>query len=255
MDLSLLLSPTAALVVLLAALALRLRWNMSNRRIWAANPRGGGAKRTVLVTGAASGLGRCVAMRAAARGDLVVALDVDAAGLADLTSEASCAPVATIVAVCCDVSNPTDVARAVETVRTKLGGRTIDVVANFAGLIRGGPLLELDDCELERVMAVNVLGTQRVTKAFIPLMHTEEPRDAESRVPSPKILVVASELSYANFSAGFSAPYSMSKFALEAYALCLLRTTHMCSRRRDSSLIHRHLTGMVRGAGTPLPCG
>ena len=214
-------------------------------------------------------------MRAAARGDVVVALDVDAAGLANLASVVTSeAPVAMIVAVCCDVSNATDVARAVETVRTKLGGRTIDVVANFAGLIRGGPLLELDDSELERVMAVNVLGTHRVTKAFIPLMHTEEPRDVESRIPSPKIIVVASELSYANFSAGFSAPYSMSKFALEAYAfsaqnryktdafidddhfyvdgylhMCVVRSRYASSLRLELSLLRNPIDVVVLNPG------
>ena len=48
--------------------------------------------------------------------------------------------------------------------------RGIDAVLNYAGLIRGGPLVELPPADLELVMAVNVLGTARVTTMFFPLL-------------------------------------------------------------------------------------
>ena len=94
-------------------------------------------------------------------------------------------------------------------------GPVIDVIANFAGVIRGGPLVELDSSELETVMNVNVGGTHTVTRAFFPLLR----RAGEAA--SPVIIIVCSEISLSRLSAAFNAPYSMSKFALEGYATAL----------------------------------
>ena len=220
-SLRVLLGPPLALALLLTlgfCVYRRLR-----QRAWAQNPLGGGACRVVLVTGAASGLGRCVVERCVVKDhDLVIALDVDLPGLERLyrAMERAC-PAPRLITVPCDITNAADVARAVERVRAEEIPGGIDVVANFAGLICGGPLLEMSDVDLERVMAVNVLGTQRVTRAFSSLMRTAAPPTVRQTVPSPKVIVVASELSYANYSAAFSAPYSMSKMALEAYAASL----------------------------------
>lgn len=73
------------------------------------------------------------------------------------------------------------------------------------------------------------MGTARIVKAFFPLLdrgaHGErEPGSSKTpAIPKTKIIVVCSEVSYALLSPGFSAPYmySMSKFALEAYAQAL----------------------------------
>lgn len=220
---SFLLDPSVFLALLLAlVVCMHRQFNQFKRRAWALNPQGGGASRVVLATGAASGLGRCVVQRCVARGDLVLALDEDSAGLAQLQRAMESAhPAPALVTVSCDITNAEDVTRAVEKVRAEEIPGGIDVVANFAGLICGGPLLEIADGDLERVLAVNVLGTQRVVRAFSSLMRTAQPSATGHTLPSPKIIVVASELSYANYSAGFSAPYSMSKFALEAYAASL----------------------------------
>ena len=173
--------------------------------------------RVVLVTGAAAGLGRCVARRLAERGDRVVAIDMDAAALRQLESELAeddGKRAARLIPVVADVADPAAVKRAVLQVQGSLGqGQVIDAIANFAGIIRGGPLVE-DDGELELVMKVNVLGTHSITRAFFPLLRRSDVADAPP--PAPTIITVCSEVSLAWMSAGFNAPYSMSKFALEA---------------------------------------
>ena len=45
--------------------------------------------------------------------------------------------------------------------------KCIDCIIHFAGVIRGGPLVEMPAAELAQVMSVNVLGTAHVTKACL----------------------------------------------------------------------------------------
>ena len=140
---------------------------------------------------------------------------MDAAALRQLESEFAedAKGAARLIPVVADVADPAAVKRAVQQVQGSLGqGQVIDAIANFAGIIRGGPLVE-DDGELELVMKVNVLGTHSITRAFFPLLRRS---DVASPPPAPTIITVCSEVSLAWMSAGFNAPYSMSKFALEA---------------------------------------
>ena len=201
--------PASWVVLLVTAIALLLLRSRSRPALDAHT-------RVVLVTGAAAGLGRCVARRLAERGDRVVAIDIDAAALRQLESELAddCKSAARLIPVVADVADPAAVKRAVQQVQDSLGqGQVIDAIANFAGIIRGGPLVE-DDGGLELVMKVNVLGTHSITRAFFPLLRRSDV--AESPPPAPTIITVCSEVSLAWMSAGFNAPYSMSKFALEA---------------------------------------
>lgn len=90
-----------------------------------------------------------------------VALDVDAAALGGLQEELVGGP-GRLLTVQADVGDLASVAAAAATVTARLGGgETIDVIACFAGVIRGGPLMEMPDADLELVMRVNVIGTHR----------------------------------------------------------------------------------------------
>jgi len=188
-----------------------------------------GCKRTVLVTGAGSGLGRSVAQCLAQRGDFVVALDVNEALLQRLAAELGkslCLPIP------CDVANPASTAIAAERVQDQLGMSCIDCCCNFAGVIRGGPLLEMDYKDMDMVMSVNVMGTFNVVRAFFPLLrrqHGESHSNGMGTSPSPKIVTVASEVSASWLSFCFNAPYSMSKFAVEAFSVALRQELSLLS--------------------------
>lgn len=119
----------------------------------------------VLVTGAASGIGRLMAIKAARRGAHVVAWDVDAAGLAALADTLGAALARAQVV---DVSDRSAVYAAAAEVDEALGG--VDVLVLNAGLVCGRPLLDLDDEAVERVMDVNALALFWCTKAFLPGM-------------------------------------------------------------------------------------
>jgi NAD(P)-dependent dehydrogenase (short-subunit alcohol dehydrogenase family) len=116
-----------------------------------------------LVTGAGSGIGRAVAVRLVAEGARVVGCDVDAEGLAGAGKEAG----ERLITVVADVSVEADVARIV----AALPGGRIDVLANVAGIMDFFlPVTEVDDATWERVMAVNVTGPMRLSRAVLPLM-------------------------------------------------------------------------------------
>ncbi|MFD4637120.1 SDR family NAD(P)-dependent oxidoreductase [Lentzea sp. NPDC058436] len=128
--------------------------------------------RTVLVTGAAGGLGRAFALGFAARGDRVAVADLDAAGAAETADLAARAGAAATWSGKTDVSSVDDTTALAAEVAAFGGGR-IDVVVNnaavYAGLHRG-PLEEIDPDEFDLVLRVNVKGPWLVVRACSPFL-------------------------------------------------------------------------------------
>lgn len=126
---------------------------------------------TVLVTGAAGGLGRSFALGFAERGYAVAVADVDEAGAAEtaqlVEGLGACAWHGRL-----DVTSPESVA-AVSAEVAKFGGGRIDAVVNNAALYAGitrAPIEELDPDEWDRVMAVNAKGPWLMTRAASPYL-------------------------------------------------------------------------------------
>lgn len=113
--------------------------------------------RTALVTGAASGVGRAVALRYAAAGARVVAVDIDAEGL-----EATAATAGTGVEPA-----PADV-RDRPALEAALADVDVDIVAAVAGVSRVGRVLDLSDDDLDLVVGVNLIGVWNTVKAALP---------------------------------------------------------------------------------------
>jgi all-trans-retinol dehydrogenase (NAD+) len=124
--------------------------------------------RHVLVTGGASGIGRGVARRLAARGGRLSVWDLDAGRLEAALDELKDAGPETPSGFVCDVSQREHVRQsAAETVAA---GGPVDVLVNNAGVVSGQPLLGLSDEQIERTFAINVLALFWVTRAFLPAM-------------------------------------------------------------------------------------
>lgn len=124
------------------------------------------AGRVAIVTGAASGIGQATAVRLAREGAFVVGCDVDGDGLANTLKliEDGGYP-ATMLAA--DVSQPA----TVQWVLDELPGGRVDMLANVAGVMdRYLPLSDLDDETWDQVIAVNLTGVMRMSRAVLPAM-------------------------------------------------------------------------------------
>jgi NAD(P)-dependent dehydrogenase (short-subunit alcohol dehydrogenase family) len=154
------------------------------------------AGQTVIVTGAAGGIGFAVAARIAREGGRVIAADVVAekldAAVAGLVGAA-------VVPVAGDISAEADVARIV----AAAGGR-IDALCNVAGIMDDmSAVHEVTDAVWERVLRVNLTGTMRLTRAVVPVMLA---------AGGGRIVNVASEAGLRGSAAGVA--YTASKHAV-----------------------------------------
>lgn len=124
-----------------------------------------------VVTGAASGIGRALALDLARRGALLALCDVNAEGLAETERligalQAGGANSNRIRTDVLDVADGAAIAAYAASVRESFGD--VQVVMNVAGLTRMGTFEETDLAAFETVMDVNFWGVVRMSKAFLP---------------------------------------------------------------------------------------
>lgn len=121
------------------------------------------AGKTVIVTGAASGIGRATASRIAREGGRVVACDIDADRLDALRAEL---PDAVVVTVTGDLTQQ----EAIDRVVAAAGG-WIDGLANVAGVNDDfSPAGETSDATWDRVIAINLTAPFKLMRAVLPTM-------------------------------------------------------------------------------------
>lgn len=151
----------------------------------------------VLITGAASGIGKACAFRFADEGANIACLDV---------SDAACEAVA---AACrdkgaeafsahCDVTNPDDVQAGVQEALDRW--RRIDVLVASAGVYSGSPLPEISLQQWQRLIDINLTGVFLANRAVAPVLMQQE---------SGSIINLSSMAGKTSFPA--SAEYSASK--------------------------------------------
>ena len=122
------------------------------------------SSRTVLVTGAAQGIGKAIAEYFIAAGARVAPVDRDAAELEKAWGAAS----KTVLPVTMDVTNPGSVTSAVDTIVDTWG--SVDVAVNNAGITRDSVVWKLTDDQWKSVLDVHLGGTFNVTRAVVPHM-------------------------------------------------------------------------------------
>lgn len=124
--------------------------------------------RSVIVTGASSGIGRAAALAFAAEGSKVLVADLNAEGAQTVVKEIEEAG-GTAVAVTGDLSEQAVVDRVAATAVERFGG--VDVLVNNAGIMdRMSALADVDDAEWERVIRVNLTAPFLLTRAILPHM-------------------------------------------------------------------------------------
>ena len=123
---------------------------------------------TVLITGAASGVGRRMAQQFAAARATVVIWDLDEEGAARTAKELSERTGRAHHAYRCDVGDEAAVADAAERVRAEVG--EVDILINNAGVIAGRTLMDLTAEQIATTYRVNALALYWTTRALLPQM-------------------------------------------------------------------------------------
>jgi NAD(P)-dependent dehydrogenase (short-subunit alcohol dehydrogenase family) len=155
--------------------------------------------KTVLITGAARGLGAETARRVAARGGNVALVGLEPEELQRVAAQ--CGRNAAWFE--CDVTDTDALERAVQGTLDRFGG--IDAVMANAGIASGGMVRSTDPAAFERTIEINLLGVWRTVRAALP--HVIERQGY--------VLVIAS-LAAAVHGPGMAA-YSASKAGAEAF--------------------------------------
>src|SRR6516165_4164857 len=125
-----------------------------------ATPSGRLRGRRILITGAASGIGRGTAELFAAEGAALTLLDCNGKGLAEVARETRG------ISIEADVTREASVARAVEQGAAAMGG--IDGVVNAAGIVIHGSVLDVGVADWQLVLEADLTGTYIVVRCCLP---------------------------------------------------------------------------------------
>jgi NAD(P)-dependent dehydrogenase (short-subunit alcohol dehydrogenase family) len=173
--------------------------------------------RTAIVTGAGSGIGRCVALALLGEGYAVVLAGRRRQPLEDTAQEAPRRSEAIVVPT--DVADPESVKALFRTTREKLG--RLDLLFNNAGL--ASPRAPLEDVTLEQwkaVVDVNLTGAFLCTQEAFRLMKAQQPRGGR---------IINNGSISAHAPRPNSAPYTATKHAITG----LTKSTSLDGRQYD----------------------
>jgi len=158
------------------------------------------APKSVVITGASTGIGAACALHLDTLGLRVFAGVRKQADAEALRAKAS--PRLTPIAL--DVADALSISTAAGAVAGAVGDAGLDGLVNNAGIVVPGPVEFLPLPDLRRQLEINVVGQVAVTQAFLPLI-----RAARGRIVNMGSIA-------GRFATPFSSAYSASKFALEA---------------------------------------
>jgi NAD(P)-dependent dehydrogenase (short-subunit alcohol dehydrogenase family) len=160
------------------------------------------SNKIVLITGAANGIGRSIADYFLQKGDTVIPTDIDEDNLKRFAGNEVAFPTTM------DVTDFASVQSALKQIKNKFN--YIDCIVNNAGVFVGGPIIEVDLKDFEKVFSINLMGYIRVVKAFYPLLRK-----------GSRIINISSEVG--RIAWPFNGPYTISKYAVEGFSDALRR--------------------------------
>jgi short-subunit dehydrogenase len=191
------------------------------------------------VTGAASGIGRALALELAARGCDLALADRDEAGLQAVAAEIKRLHSSKVTVHRTDVSEP---AQIEDFARAAIAGHPgLNIVINNAGVALFGQFNEIDQAQMEWLMNINFWGVVRTTRAFLP--HLAGRREAHIVNLSSIFGIVAPP--------GQSA-YAAAKFAVRGFSEALRHELQMTGSPIRLSVVHPGgvATNIARNART-----
>jgi NAD(P)-dependent dehydrogenase (short-subunit alcohol dehydrogenase family) len=188
------------------------------------------AGKTIMVTGAARGLGAAVARRLGAEGGKVALTDLDPGGLED-TSRALQAAGIPCVAEAGDIRDAATSARLVKSAERDLG--PVDVLVNVAGISPAIPLASTSADDFDRIMHVNCLAHLLSIQAVLPSM-TSAGGGSIINVSSVGALVALPNL--ATYSASKAAVLGLTRGAAYELAELGIRCNAICPGGIDTPM-------------------
>jgi 3-oxoacyl-[acyl-carrier protein] reductase len=190
-----------------------------------------------LVTGAASGIGRAIALALAREGADLYLVDNNAEALGAAAREVQSlgAKVATSL---CDLTQPQQISATVAALMTRWGA--LDILVNNAGIAYYGPTHEMTAAQWSATLAINLLAPIQLTRELIPLLCAQE---------EAHILNVCSILGLVPMRK--AAAYQTSKYGLVGFSLSLrgefgrgqLGVTAFCPGFVRTAMIENFATG------------
>ena len=151
--------------------------------------------KTVLVTGAAGGMGRAICQKLTEQDFLVYGLDLNEV------------PLENVRGIRCDMRDLSSLERAKKEIEESCSH--LDAIVHAAGIYDLDALSEMDEERFLRIFDVNVFGAYRINRLFTPMMGE-----------GGRITIITSELAPLN-PLPFTGIYSVTKTALDRYAYSL----------------------------------
>src|SRR6202158_2165948 len=177
------------------------------------------------VTGAASGIGRALALELAARGCDLALADRDEAGLKAVAAEIAKAHSRKVTVHRVDVAEPSEI----EAFAPAASGRHpgLNIVVNNAGVALLGQFNKIDQAQMEWLININFWGVVHATRAFLP--HLERQREAHIVNISSIFGIIAPP--------GQTA-YAAAKFAVRGFSESLRHELAMAKSPVRLSVVH-----------------
>ncbi len=158
--------------------------------------------KVVVITGAGSGIGRAVALQAAAKGSRLLLTDVNPVGLDETVSLVTAAGGTVLLQEAFDITNEDSVTAFAH--RALAAAGSVDVVMNVAGISTWGRIQDLESKHWRDCVEVDLMGPIYVMSAFVPAMIAAGKGGHIVNVSSAAGL----------FGLPIHAPYSAAKFGL-----------------------------------------
>lgn len=156
-------------------------------------------KKTIFITGASSGIGLASALRLSSDGFHVIAGVLPGEDITPLSNHAS------ISTIPIDITKADMVLKATESIKQAVSDAGLYGLFNNAGIAISGPIEAVPIEALRQQLEVNLIGHIRVTQHLLPLI-----RPARGRIVNTVSIL-------GRVAVPFSGPYSISKFAMEAF--------------------------------------
>jgi short-subunit dehydrogenase len=191
------------------------------------------------VTGAASGIGRALALELAARGCDLALADRDEAGLQAVAAEIGKARSTKVSVHRVDVSEPSQIEAFAQAAVAAHPG--LNMLVNNAGVALMGTFTEIDQAQMEWLININFWGVVRATRAFLP--HLARQREAHIVNLSSIFGIIAPP--------GQTA-YAAAKFAVRGFSESLRHELQMAASPVRLSVVHPGgvATNIVRNSRT-----